>query len=619
MDIYTENIEFMKKNYPYIEWDEEEIERCREKEQDRIVLRKNAKQELLVEIEENGHIWSLGSRYDAEKAAECWANGFQNVNYRTLFIVIGIGSGIYIKKLHEKYPENNIILYEPDTGLLSNVLHELKISEILTKEVFFAVGKTGSALYMELIERLITYDNMKEVKFSSVPNYENADAVCYLAAKKHFVNCIERIIFKRNTLIVDEGIRRENLLHNLFWYPKGYSLGQLKDGVKCCKPEERAAIIVSAGPSLDKNVKELKKAKNKALIIAVDTALKTVLNAGIEPDLAVLIDPAKDPALFDREELRKIPLCISIWANKKIMELHHGKKFLATRDSDLMEEIAKKYKKDLYVMHSGGSVANNAFSVAGIMGFKKMILVGQDLAYPNGRIHTADAYENEERLVMSSRYFEVEDIYGGKVYTEANMDAYRRWYEEQIVFNSDCRVIDATEGGAKIKGAEILTLREAIEQECDKVEEVDFRGLIEMQEPLFSREEQEEIKRDYIEIEKRLVDMEKILKKQIETYQQLKRMDRNGDNSSKAFRKAVKEISRCTEKLDKNSLLELVRLYENQLEYDVLDELNTKSETKKSEVIKAADGGEQICKSYMQNIQQLKAEWHKLLEENHYI
>lgn len=609
----------MKENYPYIKWNEEEIKKCRENEQARIILRKNARQELLVEIEGNGHLWSLGSRYEAEKAAECWVNGFEDVSYRTLFIVIGIGSGIYIKKLHKKYPKNNIILYEPDVVLLSKVLQELRLSEILSEEVFFAAGETGDAVYTELIQRLVIYDNMREIKFISIPNYENANILYYLAAKKHFVNHIERLMFGRNTTIADEGIRSDNILPNLFLYPQGYSVGQLKDCVRCCTPEKRAAIIVSAGPSLDKNVKELKKAKNKAFIIVVDTALKTVLNAGIEPDLAVLIDPAKDPALFDREELLKIPLCVSIYANRKIMELHYGKKFFATRDVNFMGEIAEKYEKELYVIHSGGSVANNAFSIAGIMGFKKMILVGQDLAYPNGRIHSADAYEDEESLVMSSRYFEVEDIYGEKVYTEANMDAYRRWFEEQIAFNPDCHVIDATEGGAKIKGAEILTLREAIEQECAEVEELNFRGLIEAQEPLFDRAEQEEIKKDYVEIEKRLASMESILKKQMEAYYQLKRMDRNGDNSSKQFRKTVKEVSRYTEKLENDPLLALVRIYKNQLEYEVLDELNAKSETEKSEVIKAAEGGEQICKSYMQNIKRLKEEWHKLLEENHYI
>lgn len=614
MDIYEENIKYLKENYPYIKWEDEGI--C---EENQVLVQWNENHQLTVAIEEEGHVWYLGSRYDTEKAAEQWVDGFKDVNYRTLFIVIGLGSGIYVKKLHERYPENNIVLCESDMQLFGEILKAVKLEDILEKEIFLAAGKTANMLYTDLIHGLINYDNMREVRFSCIPNYENANTLQCLAVKKHYVNRMERLILGRNTMILDEGVRSENTLANLFLYPEGYSLGQLKECITDYEPEKRAAIIVSAGPSLDKNVGELRKAKNKAVIIVVDTALKTVLNAGVEPDLAVLIDPAKAPSLFEREELLNIPLCVSINANHAIMKIHHGKKFFATRDMDFMAEIAKAYNKDLYVMHTGGSVANNAFSVAGIMGFKKMILVGQDLAYPNGKVHSADAYEDEDDIVMSSKYFEVDDIYGNKVYTEANMDAYRRWFEEQIVFNPDCHVIDATEGGAKIKGAEILTLHEAIERECANMDKVDFRALIERIEPLFSLSEQKEIKENYIGIEKRLKEIDWLLRKQIDAYVKLKNMDQKGDNNSKQFQRTVKEISRYTRELEDNPLLELVRLYKNKLEYEILDELNDKTEESKSEVLIAAKGGEQICETYQKNIDRLKKEWHRLLEENHYI
>lgn len=619
MSAYSENLRFIRENYSYIKWDEDKIAEIKKQNCRKIVLSRNERQELVVEVEQEGHSWALGSRYNAERAAEYWVDSFENINYRTIFVVIGIGSGIYINKLHQKYPENHIVLYEKDSVLLDALMRAESLEKILTEECFLAAGETASALYTELVHKLINYDNMREVKFVCLPNYEIPYQLECLDAKRHFMNRVERLILGRNTLIIDEELRAKNVLPNLFWYPTGCSLGQLKDCMKDCEIENRAAIIVSAGPSLDKNVKELRRAKNKAFIIVVDTALKTVLNAGIEPDLAVLVDPAKDPALFAREELLRMPLCVSVFANQKILQMHYGKKFFATRDIEWMAEIARKYEKDIFVMHSGGSVANNAFSVAGIMGFQKFILVGQDLAYPNGKIHSADAYENEEDIVISSRYFEVEDVYGGKVYTEANMDAYRRWFEEQIAFNPECHVIDATEGGAKIRGAELLTLRDAIDRECANVKEVDFRGLIEAQPSLFNEQEQEEIKGTYIGVEQRLKEMEWTLKKQMDAYRKLKRMDQMGDNSSKQFQKTIKKVASYTEELDDNPLLELIRLYRTQVEFDTLDELNIESETDRSEVLMAAKGGERICETYQKNIDRLKKEWHRLLEENHYI
>ena len=55
-------------------------------------------------------------------------------------------------------------------------------------------------------------------------------------------------------------------------------------------PTDIPAIVVSAGPSLNKNIVELRKAKNKAFIVAVDTAVKPLVKAGIIPDLYVVVD-----------------------------------------------------------------------------------------------------------------------------------------------------------------------------------------------------------------------------------------------------------------------------------------------------------------------------------------
>lgn len=618
MNIYEENLEFIKSNYPYIEWDEEERKRC-EEEEIRVFLGENECGQMTVGIAEGGHLWILGSGYDAELAADCWSKGFEDVGYRTIFVIIGLGNGVYIKKLHERYSENVIILCEPNRQIFCRILQEIKLSEILSKEVFLAAGKTAEILYVELLQKLITYDNMRQIRFAAIPNYEESNEIAYTRMRESYVNRVERIIMGRNTRILDEMLRADNMLQNLFWYPNGYSLGQLADSVAKLEPEKRAAIVVAAGPSLDKNVKELQRAKNRACIIAVDTALKTLLKAGVVPDLALLVDPAKDPSLFDREELLTIPLCTSVFANSVIMKRHTGRKFFATTDTEFTEELARRYDKKMYTMHSGGSVANNAFSVAGMMGFKTIILVGQDLAYPNGRVHSAEAYENEAEIELSDRYFQVEDIYGGKVYTEANMDAYRRWFEEQIDFNPDYRIIDATEGGAKIRGAEIMPLSDAIGRECSSVKEVDFREAIESQHPLFSETEQEEIREIYRNIASRLDELESALKKQQKNYKNLEKLEKTGQTGTFPYKALVKDVVRLTEKMEKDSLMEWVHLYQNQVEYAVFDELNNELDKRKSESMRATVGGQKVCKAYIENIEKLKTEWKCLLRENHYL
>ena len=50
-------------------------------------------------------------------------------------------------------------------------------------------------------------------------------------------------------------------------------------------------ILVSAGPSLDKNIGFIKSARNQIIVITVATALKPLLKNNIAPDFVIAIDP----------------------------------------------------------------------------------------------------------------------------------------------------------------------------------------------------------------------------------------------------------------------------------------------------------------------------------------
>jgi hypothetical protein len=56
----------------------------------------------------------------------------------------------------------------------------------------------------------------------------------------------------------------------------------------------------------------------------------------------------------------------------------------------------------------------------------------------------------------------VEDIYGKLIYTSKSLDMYRQWIENRIKGIKDIEFIDATEGGARIKGMQIRKLSECI-------------------------------------------------------------------------------------------------------------------------------------------------------------
>ena len=78
-------------------------------------------------------------------------------------------------------------------------------------------------------------------------------------------------------------------------------------------------IVVAAGPSLNKNIKELKRAKGKAFIIAVDTALKPLLREGIIPDMFFIVDAMKPLDLVDMNGVEQIPMVTTLNATPEIL------------------------------------------------------------------------------------------------------------------------------------------------------------------------------------------------------------------------------------------------------------------------------------------------------------
>lgn len=89
---------------------------------------------------------------------------------------------------------------------------------------------------------------------------------------------------------------------------------------------------------------------------------------------------------------------------------------------------------------------------------------------------------------------EVEGSDGTMLQTDFQMWYYKQWFEKAIRDGGDrMRVIDATEGGAKIEGAENMKMSEVVAGECPA--EFDFRKIEQAIPPAFSVEEQQKLEK----------------------------------------------------------------------------------------------------------------------------
>jgi hypothetical protein len=136
-------------------------------------------------------------------------------------------------------------------------------------------------------------------------------------------------------------------------------------------------------------------------------------------------------------------------AYREFAEKYNGDKYIIMQKGyDKAEEFAKDNGYNLY--ETGGSVSTTALEIGIRLGCRSIIFLGLDLAYTDDYVHASGTSRRE--LDDSSNLIEAIDIYGNTIKTTKVLNIYRRWIEERIKDIRDIEIIDATEGGVRIKG-----------------------------------------------------------------------------------------------------------------------------------------------------------------------
>lgn len=438
-------------------------EKYKDRQNEVNVIGADTEQGRIVAVEKNGRFYPLNSLYNPQNASKQWAKQFYRpeINENSVIIVFGIADGRSVLELSRKRKECTIIIYEPCQEIFWKAMECDEVAELAENDnICITVKGVNEEYFFHALQTVLNYSNYQLVVQSVLPNYLQLFKTEYKEMLEIYKSVIELIVFTRNTMI----LRGIEIQHNTYALTKDMieqrSDVQLMDIIDKKKMNGLPAILVAAGPSLDKNVTQLKDIKNKAFIMVVDTALNTVLENGIVPDMTMSIDSRKPLVLFKNDKFKDIPIALSMNSNKDVVKLNASKHFYEIDEEGYLKKLLEANEKESVQLPTGGSVATSALALLHEMGFKTIILVGQDLAYPGGVEHTAAAYGkgNDNVDTKKKDYIEVEDNYGNTVLTEANMNIYRKWIENYIGAYSDLKVINATEGGAKIAGTEFIKL-----------------------------------------------------------------------------------------------------------------------------------------------------------------
>lgn len=207
----------------------------------------------------------------------------------------------------------------------------------------------------------------------------------------------------------------ENTRITDFWRPRwehnfvsGYHLirpDTMNLRVLSMKHDKQAILVVSTGPSLDRNIEELKQLDRSGFgIMASTSALNPLIVNGIIPDYAIINDGA--PWVADlhfaglEAELEKVPLIIATTCHPTTAERYPGPRLYYhdfAPDDPLLSPEGLLYRMlpQFTGIPVGGCTTNCAVRVSVMLGFTRMVLIGSDLAFPGGRSHCTK-YERGE-------------------------------------------------------------------------------------------------------------------------------------------------------------------------------------------------------------------------------
>ncbi len=433
-----------------------------------LILAKNS--QPIVRVQMNDKQIYLHSSYDPQKEAKVSVEGKSLIDCDLVF-VFGLGLGYQLKEIVSLAKGKNVHIFiiEKDVQIVKLLMQNIDLAEVLEyPSVNFCVGLTDKEIYANVYPKLRA-DLAKNVHFidhqPSIKLYKNY----YNDVLKIVHDIVSTQVCNIATVIKFKGEWLHNVLINL-------PIIRMSPGV--CTLQNKftglPAILVAAGPSLDKNITHLPKAKGKAVIIAVGTSLKSLYKENIKPDIVITGDSSmKNYEHFKGLNYDDLPLAYDNIVQPQILKDHAGIKFSfdtqQTRLNTFFQDIESKG-----TIQTGGSVANTAFSLAVQMGCNPIILIGQDLAFTGGRTHTKGSIYGQDRMQIDNPlfYLEVPGYYGDEITTSRTFYTFLKWFENYIDILKDRLVINATEGGAKIPGTLQLPLNEAIEKHCSKSVEV---------------------------------------------------------------------------------------------------------------------------------------------------
>lgn len=422
---------------------------------------------------EDGASLYVHSRYQPREDAARMVASHPEAEHPT-FLVLGAGLGYGLEELERRYHEAILLVAEPDLGLLKAALCVAELHRAIEGNRLAFITCTDRAALHEILFR---YNGHLLLGFQQIvhpyalrvaPEFHRT----IRAALPDFLSFgkMQMMTLLRNARITDRNIAM-NLPHYLR-NPGVESLAGRAAGYP--------AILVAAGPSLARQLDLLCTLRDRAVIIAVQTVYKLLLERGCIPHFVTSLDYHEISAQFFRDagECGDCILVAEPKATWHVADLFPGR--IRLLHSAFIDDLLRESAPRRAALRAGSTVAHLSLYLAEHLGCDPIILVGQDLCFSDGlyyppgmpieqtwqpeldRFCTIEMKQWERITRHRNILRRIRDVNDRETYTDEQLFTYAEQFQADFA-TSRSRILHTGEAGMRLSHTQVTTLRQAVD------------------------------------------------------------------------------------------------------------------------------------------------------------
>lgn len=323
----------------------------------------------------------LHDNYGAETEAK---NIFAKVENTpvSMHVVYGFGLG-YLFQQFALNSKGIVIVYEPNLEILASTLEIADLTTELSKKNVFVCSDLDE--FKKCYRTNYLYGANTVISF--LPTYKKM----FGEELTKFANQVNLLM---GAVIIDNNYIKTKLCASVKSVCSNIDLLVNEPPIMSYKDiyKGKTALVISAGPSLDKNIETIKKYRDKAIIFSVGQALGSLMKNGIKPDFVVSIELINTVQQLESFDISDVDLIVEPITYVSIHKIKAKNIISYPSKTSIANLIWAQYANiDSSGCKSSGTVSYTALYSAKILGFKNIALVGQDLAYLDGKCYSSGA------------------------------------------------------------------------------------------------------------------------------------------------------------------------------------------------------------------------------------